>query len=379
MLQTISVISLGEDSMKKERESGLELFRIFCIIGITMQHMMMHTGALESSNMYIRIWAQFFNIFAKAGVNGFVMISAWFMGQQTFSYKRIFSLHKTVWFYSLLLGLIGAVIAPDLISRYRIIRTILPVVFSQWWFVTAFIGMLAFVPVMNVIIDQFTERQYLCLVITGLFLFSIIPTFTAQTPYLNNMLWFVYLYLLTNYIRKYHSPDKILTSLERGEVSIIVFLLMFLSTVVFTILERFIPVFGEGINFFTGMYILTQVIASLSAFLWFKNLKLGYIKWINWAGKHTFPVYLIQSNTFFTVMLWSFATEWGMQDTLCFPILVVISVLGIVGVLMLVSVPIELLYKGIWRLKPICLLDEKVEHICNRLDEYFLEEKEEAR
>ncbi|MCD7831481.1 MAG: hypothetical protein LUI01_04365 [Firmicutes bacterium] len=78
-----------EKAVPKQRDSNIELFRICCMIGITLQHMMLHTNALESTDMYVRIWAQFFNIFAKAGVNGFVMITAWYTSAGGANFERI--------------------------------------------------------------------------------------------------------------------------------------------------------------------------------------------------------------------------------------------------------------------------------------------------
>ena len=361
--------------MKSTRSSNLELFRIICMMGITLQHMMMHTNALESSDMYIRLWAQFFNIFAKAGVNGFVMITAWFIGTKPFHYKKIWSLYKNIWWYSIVLGTCGVIIAPELVSMYRIAATVLPISFDHWWFVTAFIGMLAFAPFLNIAIERFTERQYFCLVITGLILFSIIPTFTSGTPYLSNIAWFIYLYLLINYLKKYGMRYDIFKLLENNIVWIGMFFMIFASTVAFTILEKAMPTIREGTNFFTGMYILTEVIASLSMFLCFKNNRIGSNPIINWMGKRTFPVYLIQSNVFITVILWQGVSNLKLQDSIFFPVGVIfVSVVILIG-FMLVSVPIEWVESFIWKRKPFRILDKKAEEICGNLDLIFEKER----
>lgn len=359
--------------MKGRRTSNLELFRIFCMVGITLQHMMMHTGALESSNLYVRIWAQFFNIFAKAGVNGFVMISAWFLGTKRFSYKKIFDLYKTIWWYSISLGILGILADSNLISKNRLLATVFPVTFSHWWFVTAFIGMLAFIPSLNLIIGKCSEKQYLNLVLTMLILFSIIPTCTAQTPYLNNMTWFCCLYLLVNFVKKYEMKYRVFSVLSKNITWIFMFILIFLSTVFFTILEKQIPSVREGTNFFTGMYIITEVIASLSVFLCFKNYKLGYVKWINWGGAHTFPVYLIQSNVFFTVILWNFVSGLELDKSIFFPFFVMILTLLIVAGFMVCSILLDSAKTIAKKIFPVIWINSQLDRLCELLDKTFIE------
>ncbi len=344
----------------KERSSNIELFRVCCMFGITLAHMMLHTNALESSDMYVRIWAQFFNIFSKAGVNGFVMITAWYSCCKPFKTRKIYDLYKTIWWYSAILFVLAMIVTPEMLSVNRVLKTFLPVSFDHWWFVTAFLGMLFFVPAMNLLIQKGTKYQLLYTVVAGAILMVIIPTFTAQTKYVSNLSWFCYLYMLTGFVRKYENEYKVFSLLKKNLAWILLFALIFLSTVVFTILERYIPAVREGTNFFTGMYILPLVLASLSVFLCFENAKMGYSKIINWCGHHTFPIYLIQSNTFFTVLLWNFVTELNLGATKLFPLFVVLFATLINVVFMLASVPIDWTFKQIQRVKPFHYIDGKV-------------------
>lgn len=355
----------------KGRNSNIELFRICCMFGIILAHMMLHTGALESHNLYVRIWAQFFNIFSKAGVNGFVIITAWFMSMKQFKVRKIYELYKTVWWYSILLGVCGILISPKLVSFYRLKATLFPVSFNHWWFVTAFMGMLIFIPVMNIIITKSTRKQLLYTVLSGLILFTFVPTFTSSTVFVSNLSWFCYLYLLTGFIRKYENNYKIIALLEKNVTWILTFVLIFLSTVVFTFIEKFIPSIREGTNFFTGMYILPLVVASFSAFLCFKNYNIGYIKWINRAGKLTFPVYLIQSNVFFTVLLWDFITNLSLDKSCLFPIYVIGIAFVIQILFMIVSIPIDGLKSVMQKLQFVQWIDKMIFFKCEMIDRYI--------
>ena len=66
----------------KQRNSNLELYRILCILGITMHHMVYHTDALYSNNIFVRVCSQFFNMFGQGGgkwfyFNNFVLLDGW--------------------------------------------------------------------------------------------------------------------------------------------------------------------------------------------------------------------------------------------------------------------------------------------------------------
>ncbi|MCD7831480.1 MAG: acyltransferase family protein [Firmicutes bacterium] len=292
-------------------------------------------------------------------------------GGGKFRANKVYDLYKTIWWYSIILGICGIIIAPDLISIYRLGATLLPVSFNHWWFVTAFIGMMMFSPALNLIIEKSTRNQLLYLVLVGLLLFTIIPTLTSKTAYVSDLLWFCFLYILIGFVRKYGEQYKLVALLKKNVTWIILFTLIFLSTVAFTILERWVPAVREGTNFFTGMYILPQVVASLSVFLCFKGYRIGSNKVINWVGKHIFYVYLIQSNVFFTVMLWDFVTDLHLEASLLFPVFTLVLTITIVVVLVLVSVPLGLGFQLFQKLPPIRLIDRKICSLCGKIEDFW--------
>lgn len=362
--------------MKKvERGSNIELLRILCMVGITLQHMMMHTGALESQDMYVRIWAQFFNIFAKIGVNCFVMITAWFYSSGKFKFYKIFELYRSVLFYSIVCGLVGFCLVPQLGSFYRIAATVFPLSFGHWWFISAFMAMMMMIPVMNVLIQKSSKMQLLYAVAVGFSLMTLIPTFTASTLFVSNWGWFCWLYITIGFVKKYETEFKIVKILEHNYTWIIMEGLIFLSTLVFTVLESYVPQVREGTNFFTGMYIFPTVLASISQFLCFKNYKMKCYRWINWGGKHTLAVYLIQSDVFVTVLLWNFIGNMHFEQTKWFPVCVIGTVAAIVLVGMLISVLLDQLQKCLWELRLMKVLNRKIRNSCDFVDKIFEEEK----
>ena len=92
-----------------KRNTNIELLRILCIIGITMHHLVYHSTIMDEAIGISRLFAQFFLLFGKSGVNIFVLISGYFLVKtDPFDFKgavkRVFNLWKQLALYSIMLG-----------------------------------------------------------------------------------------------------------------------------------------------------------------------------------------------------------------------------------------------------------------------------------
>ena len=276
----------------KTRTSGIELLRIVSMLMITLHHLAMTYG-IDSTNLYIRLWAQFFFVGGKVGVNCFVLIAGYFLYSSKFRFERILKLHQQIILYGVGCIIIGIIVIPETIGLQAILKAFLPVIFNHYWFITTYIGLICFSPFINFLIDKLSYKQHSILILVCLLLFSVIPTFTAQVPYNDNLSWFCFLYILAAYFKKYNT--KIKTLIGNPVITIMMWGGIWLSSVIMTLLETKFPFWGEGINFFSGMYILPELINSLSLFLCFEKLDFQS-KFVNFLGKHTLACYLIQSN-----------------------------------------------------------------------------------
>lgn len=341
--------------MEKVKKSNFELLRILSIFLITMHHISMTYG-IESDNIYIRLWAQFFYIGGKVGVNCFVLISGYFLCDQKFNIKRIIRTHTKVVAYCVL-GILTAIIVQQQIGIMDILKTLLPITFDTYWFVTAYIGMLVFCPILNWIVDKANLHQLVTLIISSLLLFTIIPTFTAQTIFNSNLTWFCLMYLAGAYFRKYNT--KLKYWLSQNWVFPVMWMLIWLASVILTIGEQWVPALREGTNFFTGMYILPQVINSVSLFLILEK-KMFINKKINFCGKHTFAGYLIQSNFIFLIILHEmYLQAFAFLPTTVYPIIVVGLAVAVLGFAIFFDAVFDILLES----KMVTKLDELQENI----------------
>lgn len=276
------------------KKSGIELLRIVAILMITLHHITFTVG-IDSVDMYTRLWGQFFFIGGKVGVNCFVLITGYFLCQKKLnvgdSVLRIVKLHSQVMVYCFI-GLLIAFVG-NIASINTVLKSLFPVIFDTYWFVTAYVGLIFLSPILNIVISKLNKEEHTIGIVLMLTLISIIPTFTAQTIFNSNLIWFIFLYIFAAYIKIYNPKFKYI--LSKKYMPFALWILIWLGSVAFTIGESWIPQLREGTNFFTGMYILPQFLNSVSWFLLFLNLNIKS-NFINKIGSHTFAGYLVQSN-----------------------------------------------------------------------------------
>lgn len=112
---------------------------------------------------------------------------------------------------------------------------------------------------------------------------------------MNYVSWFIVLYFIASYIRLY--PKRILNSWKVwGWMTVIALLLSVLSVIACAWLGLAI---GRDMAFFfvTDSNTFLAVLTGVSAFLFFKNIKLKYSKVINTISVTTFGVLLIHANS----------------------------------------------------------------------------------
>lgn len=352
----LSQYAKGCNGRKNMKKSNFELLRVISILMITLHHITFTLG-IDATDMYTRLWAQFFYIGGKVGVNCFILISGYFLSQMKFDMRRIIKTHTRVVAYCMTGLLCSALINEGGVKLWDILKSVFPVVFNTYWFVAAYIGMLVCSPVLNWIVKNADLRMHTTLIISGLLLFTIIPTFTAQTPFNSNVTWFCLMYLLGAYFRKYNT--KLKYWLSKGGLFPVMWMLIWSASVVFTIGERWIPALREGTNFFTGMYILPQLINSVSLFLLLER-KIISNKLINYFGKHTFAGYLVQSNFIFSVMLSEFYLQvFNMFPKIAYPIIAMCLAVLVIAF----ATVCDTVYDFLLNSRVVARVEEKIENI----------------
>ena len=141
--------------MDKERKSNFELLRIISIVLILFHHLAYHNElyflANDNINKYIGI---FLFTFGKIGVNLFVLISGYFMINQSLKLKKLFMLWLQIFIYSAGIMLIMTCLKIyNPTGIFDVLKYFLPISYNIYWFATAYIGMYLFTPFINSLLN----------------------------------------------------------------------------------------------------------------------------------------------------------------------------------------------------------------------------------
>ena len=331
-----------------KRNSRIELFRILCILGITAHHLVFHSDVMEQPFGITRAFAQFFIMFGKSGVNIFVLISGYYLaGNEAINYRtsfrRALKSWKQVIVYSILLGVGSILLFRDSLSASRLLKTVFPVTTGAYWFMTAFIGLMIVEPFLNQFVHKLEQDDYKKIIILGFLMFVLLPINT----WCNDFLWFIYLYIIAGYIRL-HKLQWLTTQSRRLAVGVGCFVLIWLASVILSLVSSKIPAVLPYINYFSlRQNSIPMFLGSVGLFLWVLNMKPIRSEIINRIAKHVLPCYLIQSNVFWSSRLWGCVDSIIPKDGLLYPVCVLAMVIILVSCFMLIDVVVVVIEKGI--------------------------------
>ena len=200
---------------KKKRDANIELLRIVAMLMIITLHFNNQSKALlvlgePASN--VQIFATILEAIAITGVNVYVLISGYYLSSSKVKFSKILLLILQVYFYTLLISgammFVGAYSVKPEDKLDRALRYLFPISSEHYWFVTAYVIMYVLAPVMNAAVNTLKRKQ-LKTVIIGLltwfcFIKSIVPAKFGTDRMGYDFGWFICLYLIAAYIRKYN-------------------------------------------------------------------------------------------------------------------------------------------------------------------------------
>ena len=313
------------ESVPKQRLSNIEFLRIFAMGLIIASHLSYYGGAYYHTEGLDRFIACLFLTGGKLGVTLFVMIGGIFMAKKHISSKAIIKI--------LLITIIvdAAFVLPLWIvgKNASFVSVLNPL--NKSWFVNVYLGLMLVSPWLNKLISVMDYKAYrnLCTILT--FFCAIFPIIFFNGDYTNHFIWFVYVYLLTNFILKY---KKLIISegfvLKLRYFISKTYLLFAMGGYIFMAYmimqsEYYFPLRNSGS--------FVMLIVSLVIFLFFYRLKINYSCFINWMAKGTFVAYLIHDSGHFKKFLWNNILQCN--QWYCSPKFILYGFLTIIGILLI--------------------------------------------
>ena len=370
-----------KNTAAQPRSSNIELYRVVTMVLIVLHHYTVNSGLLAADGPVFAdvmsprsLFLLIIGAWGKTGINCFVLITGYFMCRSRITLRKFTKLLLEVMFYKIIISLIFWLTGYAPFSWTELLKALLPVRTVGTGFVPAYLVFFLCIPFLNILIANLSERQHVYLLLLLGFVYVFLGTVPSFSVTMNYVSWFAVLYFLASYIRLY--PKKLFDSRRFwGWATVFFVVVSACSVVVCAWLGRIINK-NIAYYFVTDSNTLLAVCTALSSFLFVKNTKVSYNRFINRLGASAFGVLLIHaSSDTMRQWLWQDMLNCtGMYDSLWMPVHAIGSALLIFAVCFIVdSLRIRFLETPIFTLwdryesKFINKFQNAERKICNRL------------
>lgn len=299
----------------KQRSSNIELYRILVMLLIVAHHYVVNSGLLDVMNQNIlsanTTFYSLFGAWGKTGINCFVLITGYFMCKSQITLNKFMKLLIWVITYSFTITTIFIVFGYKPEGILQMVLNAIPLrAIYPGDFTSCFILFYLCIPFLNILLKNTTKRKHQWLIVLLLFIYTVhgsVPKLMSVS--MNYVSWFSVLYIIAAYLRLY--PIKEHNTKFWGWATLISF---GLSSVGILLLNYIQAKLGMEAKV-QYSYMLVQdsnaflaLTNGITSFMWFKSMKIGYIKWINTIAASAFGVLLIHANS-------NTMRQWLWKDT----------------------------------------------------------------
>jgi surface polysaccharide O-acyltransferase-like enzyme len=200
----------------KKRMVNIEVLRLLAMMMVVSLHYLAKGELLEKLTGPLSAkghLAWLLESFSIAAVDVYVLISGYFLVETGFRCRRVISLVLQVMFYTCLLPVVlilTGILPVGEITFYNILQCIFPTNMLHYWFVSAYVLMFLFTPVLNAAVHGMKKRQLQTAIVILLIMESLSKTVIPVRLELDNLgydaYWFMVVYLIAAYIRLYGIP-----------------------------------------------------------------------------------------------------------------------------------------------------------------------------
>ena len=291
-----------KDSFSAKRSSNFELLRILMMLGIVAHHYVVNSGITGNYDMTFlsktMFFLQCFGFSGKAMINGFLLLTGYFMCLQNLKFQKILRLFAEIMFYRILLYLFLVAIGfQEVTLRSVLINCIFYLFFSANAGFSGTIFLLyLLIPFINFLIRSLNRLSHFFLIGLLLIYYTILPTLLYSEHTYGELCWYFTVYLIGAAIRLYFSPANF--HRKRYKILAVVFILLsFGSILLFDLLTIYA---GSPISYYYLVYNANKPLALLNGlflFLAFRDLSLSYHPVINKIASATFGVLQIHAHS----------------------------------------------------------------------------------
>lgn len=289
-------------SIHKDRNSAVELLRLFSVCGIICMHIYGHVtkGVVDLA------YYAFINTLCNCGVSLFVLISGFYTIKPTIS-GGIKIVMVTI-FYSVLSYVLKT--PRGGITLKELIRSTMPISAQKYWFISAYFVLFCFSDLLNKALDSLDQKQHMRVILRFGILFVIAPTITFLHIMgdggkgICNMLL---MYIIGRYIGKYYK------SFQRKSYILHIMIVLIAGVAINFTTGYFVP--KDGVPYAPLAKDSSVITVTLSILIFLEVIRHNFTsRFINRIAMHTLSIYLFEGvlEGFFlnTTGLWNYKGEW---------------------------------------------------------------------
>lgn len=293
----------------KKRETNFEFLRVIAMFMVVILHYLSQADALLQLGIPksgVSVFATAIESLCIVAVNVWVLISGYFLSKSGFKLSRIIQLICEVFFYTILISVVmmitGIYVVNDRDSFYKTIQYFFPIESEHYWFATSYVLMYVFAPILNAGVKNLTRKQLkasiLGLLLWFCFIKSFIPVLFVTDHYGYDFGWFLCVYLIAAYIRKYN-----VTLFYSARKSALVYLISCAIIFAMTMIFHEINLSRGGFVYYSQVpyhynyiFTLTGALGIFSFFRFYKMRDNLFAKIIRYIAPLTFGVYLLHQH-----------------------------------------------------------------------------------
>lgn len=263
--------------MKKERESGIELYKVIAIFLIVLSHVIQTLTepnyvlgigegtfiniAIATTDLNVLLLA-LFRICGALGNNMFFICSAWFLvNSKKMSLKKVIHMILDVWIINMIVfwGLHAIGIQFQVSDT---VRTFFPTTFANNWYITCYLLFYLIYPFLNRMLEQLNISEHFALTSFLFMIYFIIPVLPLEEINLffaNELVIFLATYVIVSFIKIYKNEWTENLKLNKG--------ILFVSIVSYVALILSVDYLGLRTNYFLNRLVRWNMNNSLFMFL----------------------------------------------------------------------------------------------------------------
>lgn len=351
-----------------KRNSGIDLLRIVSMIMIVILHLLGHGGILKNIDTLSphHYFAWTIEIIAYCAVNCYALISGYVGVMSKFRYSNLLNLTINVVFYTLIITSLFGIFSPGSVNGQTFRNAVFPYAYNVYWYFTAYFCMYFFIPFFNHLINTLKQKEATALVVSLIFIFSILPTAVqsdvSHTFKGYSVLWLGVLYIIGAYIKKYNFGSDI----KKSKL-----IALYFACFLINCFSKFFIEYGSDhlwsnpqnsdmLISYTSPSVLATAVIMLILFSKFKFRNTPE-KLISFFAPLTFGVYLIHDEP---LIRSKFISNKLIFLTELHPALMIISVIGIAVAIWLVCSLIDKIRSEFFRLF-------KIKQLCDKIIEFI--------